>query len=145
MIYEALLAYVSEPGKPAQALAQLLVGIITGIFTCTFINPLWVVKYRMIATQARRASGKNHGENTFLGTFTKIVQLEGVPALYFGVCPSWFGSLCGAVQFLLHAIFKRSDLIRNSQSLQLTLLIFLSGCLSSLVATVITFPYQVIR
>lgn len=141
-LYDSLLSAVSVGHKAPGVLAQLLVGIVTGVISCSIVNPFWVIKYRMVKA---RVSQSKDGLPGFWGTVRQIVQLEGVARLWAGVGPSCFGSLCGAIQFLLHSHLKRSAIVVNSAGLILSLAIFISGCLSSLAATVLTYPYQVVR
>lgn len=147
-LYQSMMMFVS--GGQGQAslgvLTQILVGIVTGIVACTIVNPFWVVKYRMVRQHAQNPNAKkDNAYSTFFGTVNAVVQAEGLGQLWSGVLPSWFGSLCGAIQFLLHSEFKRTELVSGSSGLALSLLIFASGCLSSCIATALTYPYQVVR
>ncbi|CAG8580780.1 8639_t:CDS:2 [Funneliformis caledonium] len=110
--------------------ASAQAGAITAIFT----NPFWVVKTRMCTTN-RTDPGAYKG-------------LFGISGLYKGLIPALFGVSHGALQFMAYEELKRwrarinpekdRDRLDNLEYL-------LIAATSKTFATVITYPYQVVR
>jgi len=145
-LYFSIYEFLREQASSTIA-AQMLVGIVTGVVCCVIVNPFWVMKYRLVAAQVQQSVLAKEKRQIVSAseTLANIVQNEGIGQLWSGVGPSAFGSLCGAIQFLLHNWFKEQEFVAGRVGVQLAFLVFFSGCLSSLIATVLTFPYQVVR
>ncbi|OLL25778.1 putative mitochondrial carrier [Neolecta irregularis DAH-3] len=135
-------------------IASGLAGSATAI--CT--NPLWVVKTRIL-TSDRGAKGAYDG---LIDGLLKISKTEGIKGLYRGLVPSLFGVPHGAFQFLAYEKLKEWSLRRkrkleSSQAMvanskrsrvaddQTNTEFILYSAVSKIFASVVTYPYQVVR
>ncbi|CAI2192907.1 6160_t:CDS:2, partial [Funneliformis geosporum] len=120
--------------------ASAQAGAITAIIT----NPFWVVKTRMCTSN--RTDPKAY-KGLFDGLY-QITKYEGIRGLYKGMIPALFGVSHGALQFMAYEELKRwrtkinpgkdRDRLDNLEYL-------LIAASSKTFATVITYPYQVVR
>ncbi|GBC04123.1 hypothetical protein RclHR1_05520011 [Rhizophagus clarus] len=120
-----------------------------GAITAFITNPFWVVKTRMCATD-RTDPGAYKG--LFDGLY-QIAKYEGIKGLYKGMVPALFGVSHGALQFMAYEELKKwrfkvknfnlkkdhdHDRLNNVEYL-------LTAAASKTFATVITYPYQLVR
>ncbi|CAB4407534.1 unnamed protein product [Rhizophagus irregularis] len=114
-----------------------------GAITAFFTNPFWVVKTRMCATD-RTDPGAYKG--LFDGLY-QIARYEGIKGLYKGMIPALFGVSHGALQFMAYEELKKwrfkvnmkdPDRLNNVEYL-------LMAATSKIFATIITYPYQLVR
>ncbi|RIA86358.1 solute carrier family 25, member 32-like protein [Glomus cerebriforme] len=117
-----------------------------GAITAFFTNPFWVVKTRMCVTD-RTDPGAYKG--LFDGLY-QIAKYEGVKGLYKGMIPALFGTSHGALQFMAYEELKKwrfkinPEKEKNRDKLN-NLEYLLTAAASKTFATIITYPYQVVR
>jgi solute carrier family 25 folate transporter 32 len=114
-------------------------------------NPLWVVKTRMCTT-TRNTPGAYQG---LLSGLKRLYLEEGIKGLYRGIVPALIGVSHGAIQFMAYEEMKkkrneirqRKGIISNDEhNARLSQTEYLVMAASSKVtATVITYPYQVVK
>ncbi|KAL4455846.1 hypothetical protein ABPG74_003256 [Tetrahymena malaccensis] len=115
-------------------LSYLKVSSLAGIITTIGTNPFWVV-------QTRSVVGNQNNDN-FLKIMLQMIQKEGIFSLFKGLSASLILVINPIVQFITYEYLKEK--LSGSISSQF-LLYFICGAISKAIATIITFPYQVIR
>jgi solute carrier family 25 folate transporter 32 len=139
-IYEWMKSRLEETDDDGvlEAPQHMLCAYQAGLVTATLTNPIWVIKTRMmLQTPNGVARYRSTGD-----ALRSIWRDEGFRGLYRGYAPALIGVAHGAVQFSVYEQFKRF-IKRNS--LDNDVGYFCAGAASKVVATVITYPYQVIR
>ncbi|KAI8136529.1 mitochondrial carrier domain-containing protein [Fennellomyces sp. T-0311] len=139
-----------EQGK-LSAMQHLIASAEGGALTAIMTNPVWVVKTRMCTT-TRYTPDAYTG---LLNGLSRLAREEGIRGLYRGMVPALFGVSHGAIQFMAYEEMKkwRNDVRKSmgespaeEQNAKLTNTEYLSMAASSKVlATVVTYPYQVLR
>ncbi|KAL7328095.1 mitochondrial FAD carrier protein flx1 [Mucor circinelloides] len=139
-----------DQGK-LSAVQHLTASAEAGALTALMANPLWVVKTRMCTTT-------HNTPDAYSGLLDGLKRLyleEGVRGLYRGIVPALFGVSHGAIQFMVYEEMKKKrNEIRhrsgvtsteelNAQLSQTEYLLMAST--SKVAATVITYPYQVLK
>lgn len=155
------------------AVSHLTCAAAAGTFVSILTNPIWVVKTRLQVQSRRQSIGiKNdfHGSNGrpaivpyagFLDCLVQISRKEGIRGLYKGLLPSLFLVSHGAIQFMAYEDLKQripavrsvltSVLSPHQHQHQVPLPtassfdIAACGALSKLIATLATYPSQVLR
>ncbi|CAI4060909.1 hypothetical protein SUVZ_05G0650 [Saccharomyces uvarum] len=123
--------------------------ITAGAISTVATNPIWVVKTRLML-QTGIGEYSTHYKGT-IDTFKKIIQQEGVKALYAGLVPALLGMLNVAIQFPLYENLKirlkyseSTDLPTDLTSSNFQKLI-LASMLSKMVASTVTYPHEILR
>ncbi|XP_065843602.1 solute carrier family 25 member 32-like [Oscarella lobularis] len=123
---------------------HLVAAAIAGSLTLALTNPLWVVKTRM-CLEYDSASRRYH---SMADAFLKIYRLEGFSGLYKGFLPGLLGVSHGALQFMAYEDLQRRHRrwmeMKDTDQLVAFEYILLAA-LSKVFATVLTYPYQVVR
>jgi solute carrier family 25 folate transporter 32 len=146
----------------------LVSALFAGVTTSFLTNPLWVLKTRLLGTPrvAAAAAGSASGSGAdAAGQSGRVVQglahilrTEGVRALWRGFVPGLFGVVQGSLQFTIYEDFKHRRLAHypnnppaasgsnSSVNAQLPTLEYLTiSAVSKLLATVMLYPYQLVR
>jgi len=130
--------YSNKKQRELNASDHMQCSLGAGFVTATLTNPIWVVKTRMILPPPK---GTERYPNLF-AAFKHIWRDEGFAGLMRGYGAAMIGVSHGAVQFVCYEELK--SILRRNQ-LESDLSYFVSGALSKLIATTITYPYQVLR
>lgn len=122
---------------------DLLLATVAGITNVLMTTPLWVVNTRL------KMSGlKNHEKVNYKGLIDglkKIRQQEGILALWNGTIPSLILVSNPAIQFMIYeAVKRRLDQLYPDQKFG-ALAYFLVGAFSKAVATILTYPIQLLQ
>jgi len=154
--------------KPVSSYGENLVaGMITGVGVQALTNPIWVVKTRMAITARPKVMTPFYQEVLYHHLFDglrKLYTKEGVAGLYRGFVPGIFGTVQGAIQIMVydeskqflmayrHHQLNHSDTWEPSMlsspppHVSLSHLEYLAlAAFSKTVASVVSYPYQVIR
>ncbi|KAI9257998.1 mitochondrial carrier domain-containing protein [Phascolomyces articulosus] len=139
-----------EHGK-LSAMQHLIASAEGGALTAIMTNPFWVIKTRMCTTT-------QYTPDAYTGLWnglTRLAREEGIRGLYRGMVPALFGVSHGAIQFMAYEEMKkwRNDQLKmqglspdDEQNAKLSNMEYLGMAASSkVVATVTTYPYQVLR
>ncbi|KAI7903264.1 mitochondrial carrier domain-containing protein [Cokeromyces recurvatus] len=139
-----------QSGK-LSAIQHLTASAEAGALTAFMANPLWVVKTRMCTTT-------QHTPDAYTGLLNGLKRLyveEGIRGLYRGMVPALFGVSHGAIQFMVYEEMKKKrNEVRHKKGLnsmnelnaQLSQTEYLTmAAISKVTATVITYPYQVLK
>jgi len=120
-------------GISGSLLTQLASGIAAG-FVCVFaVNPFWVLKIRIINSKTNTSMWK---------ALQQILSSEGLPGLYKGLGPSLIGTTEGATQF---ASYEQLKLALSGPTGLSLINQLLCGGISRAIATLITYPYVLLR
>ena len=126
-----------EEHSPAN---DLLNGTIAGTITACLVNPLWVVNTRI------KLRGKKQATKTSLfAELWSLIQNEGFSGLYQGLGPALVLVSNPALQFMCAEQFRRYLKVRYHMHSIGPLNEFFIGATSKLIATIVTYPYQVIK
>ncbi|CAG0879533.1 unnamed protein product [Darwinula stevensoni] len=134
--------YLSSPSP----LRDLGFGCLAGVINVLTTTPLWVVNTRLKFQGATFKVGeslqrpKTDYQNLLDGLY-KIYREEGTGALWAGTLPSLILVLNPAIQFMTYEALKRRSAGKNVGPLGY----FLMGAVSKAIATVITYPLQIIQ
>ncbi|CAO3617015.1 unnamed protein product [Mucor hiemalis] len=139
-----------DEGK-LSAVQHLTASAEAGALTAIMANPLWVVKTRMCTT-THNSPGAYTG---LLDGLKKLYLEEGVRGLYRGIVPALFGVSHGAIQFMAYEEMKKKrNEIRQAKGISSTddhnaqlsqTEYILMAATSKVTATVVTYPYQVLK
>lgn len=109
-----------------------------GLMTSAITNPVWLMKTRMCVhdgePRVRLVSG-----------MVDIYRQDGIRGLYRGFVPGIFGVSHGAIQFMVYEELKKWHATRNDNVKTDTLSYIAMAATSKCAATVVTYPYQVLR
>ncbi|PKK80059.1 mitochondrial carrier protein RIM2 [Rhizophagus irregularis] len=138
---------------------HLSAALIAGITTSTLTNPIWLVKTRM-QLQSSSNTGSSQVSIKYKNSFDcvkKIIQEEGVRALYKGLSASYLGITESTIQWVTYEYFKLSLAEkRKSKHIESGNLMqsnskwqwfdkLAAAALSKLIAAAISYPHEVIR
>lgn len=111
-------------------------------------NPLWLIKTRLALQESSSSqSSTSVGVRNYRGMLdaVKVIwQEEGLTGFYKGLVPALFLTSVGSIQFAVYESMKRTALGDNGGKLSPWLSMTLGG-MSKIVATSVTYPYQVIK
>ncbi|KAI3385763.1 hypothetical protein SNEBB_010790 [Seison nebaliae] len=118
--------------------------IFGGMLTITVTNPIWVIKTQMCLDYNKKMDMRN--------TIKSIYRNNGFKKFYSGLLPAYIGTSHGAIQFVIYEKFKnhKDTFIKYFQQYlhsHVTEFMFFTftSTSSKLFATMVTYPYQVIR
>lgn len=124
-----------------------------GMSTTCFTNPIWLIKTRL-QLQDQGVPGKRPYRG-MLDAARQIVAEEGIAGLYRGITPALFLAVHGLVQFSVYEELKAwhglpeqggGDMTSGPLAvLPRSAGIFIMGAASKVLATAVTYPYQVAK
>ncbi|EEB10455.1 Peroxisomal membrane protein PMP34, putative [Pediculus humanus corporis] len=131
-------------GKNGQnATKDLLIAALAGVVNVLTTTPLWVVNTRL-----KMKGIKNHKQNNYDGLLDgllKIKKEEGIKALWNGTIPSLFLVANPTIQFVIYEAVKRELHKIYPEKKFGAFIFFLIGAFSKAVATVMTYPIQLLQ
>jgi solute carrier family 25 folate transporter 32 len=138
----------TAPSKAHAASVNFMSAATAGIISATLTNPIWLIKTRLQLQAESAVSGslaaKPARYNGFMHCASSIVKEEGASGLFRGLLPGLFLVSHGAVQFMayeeLKTIWGGSDASSLNSGQYLLL-----GATSKVIASITTYPFQVIR
>jgi len=138
------------PSAKLGAVDHFLAGTEAGAILVFIFNPLWLVKTRLaLQGSSLNANTEVTGIKKYTGmidALVTIVKEEGFLGLYKGVVPALFLTSHGAVQFSTYETLKSwSESHRQPKEQQPPWVSVVIGGVSKVVASTITYPYQVIK
>lgn len=137
-----------------KTVAQAAASVTAGACSTVITNPIWVIKTRLMsqvgAAAAKESRTPWHYNSTF-DAFRKMYKTEGVRSFYSGLGPAMIGLTHVAIQFPLYEYFKlhftglemggHSSTHKSSDTVGILGATFLS----KVIASVVTYPHEVIR
>lgn len=155
--FNGMKAIADSKGIKASAPRDLLFGYVSGCINAMITTPLWVVNTRLKLQGVLKQSKENKAtiDDTskhlkgLLDGLQKISQREGVGALWNGVEASFILSGNPAIHFMVYEALKRmflkSKLAKGQKATLTSFESFLIGGFAKAVATVITYPLQLVQ
>ncbi|CAH0392385.1 unnamed protein product [Bemisia tabaci] len=126
---------------------HMLAASTAGAVTLALTNPIWVTKTRLCLQQQQNKNPQLHYAG-MRDCMAKICEEEGFRGLYKGFLPGLLGVSHGAIQFMIYEEFKSSSNVRQGRPINSQLdtkEYILYAAVSKVIASSLTFPYQVIR
>jgi len=127
--------------RSLSAFQQMYAAFEAGTIMVFITNPIWLIKTRMQLQQSHIQSLRPQYYTGFTNAVRTIFKEEGFVGFYKGLVPALFLVSHGVVQFLVYeqlkALFSRADLT--------SMHIFCIGLLSKVIASTVTYPYQVVK
>eukprot|EP01113_Clastostelium_recurvatum_P029419 TRINITY_DN3549_c0_g1_i2.p1 TRINITY_DN3549_c0_g1~~TRINITY_DN3549_c0_g1_i2.p1 ORF type:complete len:304 (-),score=59.63 TRINITY_DN3549_c0_g1_i2:9-920(-) len=136
--YEFFKALYPE-GKQLSTIDNTISASAAGALTAIMTNPIWVVNTRqqLARSQSQRIGG--------FAMAAQILRTEGVPGLFKGVLPALILVSNPTIQYVaferLKLLWERRAGRGNLSALQ----IFILGAIAKIIATVITYPYILMK
>lgn len=133
------------PMFPGEWSRDLAAGVVAGVSASAATNPIWVVKVRAQLQHAAGGSNASKGLGVLVGD---IARHEGVRGFYRGIGPSMWLVSHGSIQFALYERFKAALRAPGDGSGQGGVPMHhssLASVSSKLIASVATYPLQVVR
>lgn len=133
----------ASPGR------DLIFGYLSGCINALITTPLWVANTRLKLQVSNDKSKQNkdgatHIDGLIHGLVT-IAKEDGVGALWNGVSTSFILSGNPAIHFMVYETLKRAFLKRRAGKSLTSIESFVLGGLAKCVATVITYPLQLVQ
>ncbi|KAJ3741987.1 mitochondrial carrier protein RIM2 [Lentinula detonsa] len=143
-----IIANTFNDGKE-NSYVHLCAAAIAGIATGTATNPIWVVKTRL-QLEANTRNSTTGTQQRFAGgswiMIKNIMRDEGIRGFYKGLSASYLGVTEGTIQWVLYERLKRlSAGTENQGGVQAWLGMLGSAGSAKCIATLITYPHEVIR
>ncbi|EDV27352.1 Peroxisomal membrane protein PMP34 [Trichoplax sp. H2] len=133
-----------------QSISDLVVGMIAGSVNVVITTPLWVASTRLrlqgmkVLDYNRKLIDRKPYLNMW-DCFRRIAKEEGVFSLWNSLGPSLMLVTNPAIQFMSYEAVKRY-IRRNTGGVEISALtIFLMGAISKAIATVLTYPIQIVQ
>ncbi|KAJ3156980.1 hypothetical protein HDU89_002389 [Geranomyces variabilis] len=149
-IKESLAHTAGRSPDDAGAMIHLNSSVMASMLTMVFVNPLWVIRTRIMVQSAVPGEATRWHYNSTWHAFSTILREEGFSALYKGFTPSLLGITHVAVQFPLYEQLKivmrqlEHKQGRYAEDLSAAS-ILLASAGSKMVASVATYPHEVLR
>lgn len=131
-------------------LRDLLLAMVAGSINVMSTNPLWVVNTRMKMQGARalgadHVASRNYNYKSLLDGVLQVGRTEGLAGLWSGSGSSLILTINPAIQFMVYEAVKRQmQNVYESQQLN-SFIVFGVGAVAKAVATVLTYPIQLVQ
>lgn len=144
--FHSLKALFSPAGdKNASAIKDLLLASIAGVVNVLTTTPFWVVNTRLKMKGIGKENSASDYDTLIQGLMT-IAKKEGVRGLWSGTIPSLILVSNPAIQFMTYEMIKRNiQRVSKTPKDLSSLTVFLMGAASKAVATIITYPLQLVQ
>lgn len=130
------------------ALRDLLLAMVAGSVNVMTTNPLWVVNTRLKMQGAKVITSQHTATRRYKGMLDGLLRVgreEGVSGLWSGACSSLILTINPAIQFMAYEAMKRQmQTMYKSQELN-SLVVFGVGAAAKALATVLTYPIQLVQ
>lgn len=148
--YNCLKAVFITDQETEDAKKDLVMALVAGVVNVLVTTPLWVVNTRLklqgakLKTEQYKKMKFPH-YNGILDALLKILRFEGVSSLWSGTLPSLVLTSNPSIQFMTYEVLKRY-FQRLFKTKELSgVLYFVIGAIAKTVATVVTYPVQVVQ
>ncbi|XP_058125593.1 peroxisomal membrane protein PMP34 [Anopheles ziemanni] len=142
-------------GSGQSALGDLLLGSLAGVVNVLSTTPFWVVNTRLKMKgleQQRRGDASTVGNgqhssvryNGLLDGLQYIARTEGIRGLWAGAIPSLMLVINPAIQFMVYESLKRR-LTEGTKKSPSAITFFGIGAIAKMIATVLTYPLQLVQ
>ncbi|CAN3372182.1 hypothetical protein DIURU_001883 [Diutina rugosa] len=136
-------------GITTPSVSHVLSAVTAGMASSIAVNPIWVVKTRLML-QTGKGSSVVGGKRTYyhgtLDAFIKMYKQEGIKVFYSGLVPSLFGLVHVGIHFPVYEKLKQMLLCNSNvhDSSYLPRLI-LASSVSKMLASTVTYPHEILR
>ncbi|XP_055619472.1 peroxisomal membrane protein PMP34 [Toxorhynchites rutilus septentrionalis] len=131
-------------GANQSAAGDLLLGSIAGVVNVFATTPCWVVNTRLkMKGLGHRVKDNTNCYDNLLEGLIHIGRTEGAKGLWAGTMPSLLLVINPAIQFMVYEALKRR-LVTNTRSAS-AVSFFAIGAIAKAIATVMTYPLQLIQ
>ncbi|XP_055601676.1 peroxisomal membrane protein PMP34 [Uranotaenia lowii] len=142
--FHSLKALRASSGVGQSALADLLLGSLAGVVNVLSTTPFWVVNTRLkMKGLGHRVKDNTAHYDNLLDGLVYIWRTEGVKGLWAGMLPSLLLVVNPAIQFMAYESLKRR-LVTDSKNASAATF-FAIGAMAKALATVLTYPLQLIQ
>lgn len=144
-VYDSVKSTLVElrPSHREDVFSHILAAMTAGATSTIATNPLWVIKTRFMTQRITEGTKTERYRHTF-DAFRRIYAQEGLRGFYRGMLPSLFGVSHVAIQFPLYEQIKLYYKSTDSNDLPSSRILVASAC-SKMLASVITYPHEVLR
>lgn len=150
-VFHGLKTLLLQEGVAQNYLKDLVFGMLAGTIAVILTNPLWVVNTRLKLQGAKFKSGDYKSKrychySGIIDCLYKICKYEGVKTLWSGTSASLLLVSNPAIQFMVYETLKRNlHFLFIDQDLCGGVIYFIYGAVAKLVATLVTYPLQVVQ
>lgn len=139
-------------GMHPNSINHFFSAVTAGMASSIAVNPIWVVKTRLMIQTGKQHStpgGNNTYYNGTLDAFKKMYKQEGFKVFYSGLIPSLFGLLHVGIHFPVYEALK--DMLHcnidshNPKPEGLLTRLILASTFSKMTASTITYPHEILR
>ncbi|XP_047112642.1 peroxisomal membrane protein PMP34-like [Schistocerca piceifrons] len=130
------------------AVRDLLLGSVAGVVNVLLTTPLWVVNTRlkMKGVQPKKSHESNGVEYTgLIDGLMRVARNEGLGSLWSGTLPSLLLVVNPALQFMVYESLKRHMRAVYGPTETSGWVYFLMGAVAKAVATILTYPLQIVQ
>uniref|UniRef100_A0A8C5Q4N8 Peroxisomal membrane protein PMP34 n=1 Tax=Leptobrachium leishanense TaxID=445787 RepID=A0A8C5Q4N8_9ANUR len=149
---DLIIGFIAGQAIPYGCTARKKIGTVSftgsykgGVINVLLTNPLWVVNTRL-KLQGAKFKNSDIIPTTYMGikdTFIKILQKEGLLALWSGTLASLLLVFNPAIQFMIYEGLKR-QLLKKRKELS-SMEVFTIGAIAKTFATMLTYPLQIVQ
>lgn len=138
--------YLENLGTNIEFLNHFSASTTAGAFCSILVNPIWVVKTRLMVQTGKEPVLYNGT----IDAFQKMYRNEGIRVFYSGLVPSLFGLVHVGIHFPLYEKLKKflhvsdSEEIAKTSNMTLWRLLIASS-VSKMIASTITYPHEILR
>jgi len=148
--FHGLRAVFSDKNGGHSAFKDLSLGVLAGTINVLLTTPAWVVTTKMkmqgIKNNDDQENEKEHPKfEGILDGLMKISRQEGISTLWSGTIPSLVLVSNPALQFMVYESLKRRTIEFLGQENVSSGIIFMLGAISKSIATIVTYPLQVVQ
>ncbi|KAK4703786.1 hypothetical protein P7C70_g2428, partial [Phenoliferia sp. Uapishka_3] len=140
-VYDKVKATLGASRGNDDPIAHIVAAMTAGATGTILTNPLWVIKTRFMTQEP--GAGEARYRHTF-DAILRIYRTEGPVAFYRGMVPSLIGVSHIAVQFPLYEQLKVYNRPSDGSDIQASTILLCSSA-SKMIASVATYPHEVLR
>lgn len=153
-------------GLKSESIVHCMAAVTAGMALSIAVNPIWVVKTRLMVQGAKQSSPKTptsipknlHEPTHYRGTFDAIRTMykqEGLGVFYSGLVPSMFGLVHVGIYFPIYESFKkalkcdaagiRDTSLDVHEGRSLVWRLIAASLASKILASTMTYPHEILR
>jgi len=136
--YNLIKRIYERKGRMLSVSSNLVVAYVAGLMNACLTSPLWVLAHRVKSQEA------NTGRMGMIQMLISLVKLEGPSVLFAGLSSSVVLCSNPAIQYMAYERMRLQALNPGQETLAAGVA-FVVGALSKAVATVLTYPVQVLQ
>ena len=142
--FHGLKSVCGTSANPSAA-KDLLLASIAGVINVLTTTPLWVVNTRLKMSGIGHAGHEKPKYKGLLDGLFKIIRFEGASRLWSGTVPSLILVSNPAIHFMVYETLKRHILAGRKPAEISPLTFFAVGAAAKAIATIITYPLQLVQ